>query len=76
MNYLLNNHTIINKFLLFVLTGLCLLSTISANESALIIKSEGMELKVEEIASGLGIPWGMAFLSPDKLLVTERMDQG
>lgn len=72
MNYLLNNHTIINKFLLFVLTGLCLLSTISANESALIIKSEGMELKVEEIASGLGIPWGMAFLSPDKLLVTER----
>lgn len=72
MNYRLNSHIQINTFLLFVLIGLCLLSTISAKESAFIIKSEGMELKVEEIASGLGIPWGMAFLSPDKLLVTER----
>lgn len=72
MNYLLNSNVLINKFLLFVLTWLCLLSTISAKESIFIIKSEGMELKVEEVTSGLDIPWGMVFLSPNKLLVTER----
>lgn len=72
MNCRLNSHIQINKFLLFVLIGLCLFSTISAKESAFIINSEGMELKIEEVASDLGIPWGMAFLSPNKLLVTER----
>lgn len=72
MNYRLNSHIQINKFLLFVLIGLCLFSTISAKESTFIFKSEGMELKVEEVTRNLGIPWGMAFLSPNKLLVTER----
>ena len=27
---------------------------------------------VEELFSGLGVPWGMAFLSPNQILVTER----
>lgn len=35
-------------------------------------QSEGMEFLVEEIASGLGIPWGMAFLNATQMLVTER----
>jgi len=35
-------------------------------------RSEGMEFQVEEIAGGLGIPWGMTFLDSDRLLFTER----
>ena len=29
-------------------------------------------IRVEELVSGLGVPWGMAFLSPYQILVTER----
>lgn len=36
------------------------------------IKSEGMTLRLEQVADGLGIPWGMSFLSANQLLVTER----
>lgn len=36
------------------------------------IKSAGVNLKLEQVTEGLGIPWGMTFLSPTKLLVTER----
>ena len=28
--------------------------------------------QLEQVAEGLGIPWGMALIGPDKLLVTER----
>jgi len=34
--------------------------------------SEDMQFQVEEISSGLGIPWGMDFINQDKLIVTER----
>ena len=36
------------------------------------IKSQGMIIKLEQVADGLGIPWGMSFLSENKLLVSER----
>ena len=52
--------------------SLCLLTSVSAKESSFTFKSEGMDLKVEEVISGLGIPWGMTFISSNKLLVTER----
>ncbi len=29
-------------------------------------------IRVEEVANGLGIPWGMAFVSPHQILITER----
>lgn len=29
-------------------------------------------IRVEEVFKGLGVPWGMAFLSPHQVLVTER----
>jgi glucose/arabinose dehydrogenase len=35
-------------------------------------RSEGMDFQVEEVISGLGVPWGMMFLSPTELLFTER----
>jgi glucose/arabinose dehydrogenase len=36
------------------------------------IKSESMSLSLEQVVDGLGIPWGMSFLSEHHLLVTER----
>jgi len=36
------------------------------------IESEGMTLQLEQVADGLGVPWGMNFLSGNQLLVTER----
>ena len=34
--------------------------------------SKGMSYKVELVASGFTIPWGMAFLSPQQFIFTER----
>jgi len=69
MNFQLKNNT---QFLLIVLSWLCLFVPLKAENSTFILESEGMELKVEQVADDLGIPWGMVFLSSDKLLITER----
>lgn len=37
-----------------------------------VIQSESMSLMLEQVVDGLGIPWGMSFLSANHLLVTER----
>jgi glucose/arabinose dehydrogenase len=37
-----------------------------------LFSSEDMSIKVEEVASGLGIPWGMDFLDENSLIYTER----
>lgn len=36
------------------------------------VKSEDMILKLEQVVEGLGIVWGMCFISQDQLLLTER----
>ncbi len=36
------------------------------------IEQENPAIRVEQLLAGLGIPWGMAFLSPDLLLFSER----
>lgn len=53
----------IKKFLsLLVLLGICFFPiSISANS-----------FKLVEVASGLGIPWGMSFISDNELIFTER----
>ncbi len=35
-------------------------------------QSKGMNFQVEQLASGLSVPWGMAFVEPKKILFTER----
>lgn len=35
-------------------------------------KSRAVNFKLETVATGLGIPWGMVFLSDQELLITER----
>ena len=52
----------------------CTLSTPAA-ASVMIGQSAGMTFQVDELISGLGVPWGMAFVAPDKLLITERRGQ-
>jgi len=37
-----------------------------------LLYSEGMPVKVEEVVSGLSIPWGMDFLDENSLIYTER----
>ena len=34
--------------------------------------SDGVSFQVNKIAEGLGVPWGMVFISPDQILFTER----
>jgi aldose sugar dehydrogenase len=49
----------------------CCLS-LSANAALPVIESENMKLKLEQVADGLGIPWGMSFISENEMLVTQR----
>ena len=55
--------------------ALCLIALIplSLNVNALeTIESEKAAFVLEKIAEGLGIPWGLAFISNTELLITER----
>lgn len=61
-----------NRFLLFLIVCLSFVSTLNAEEAIFTFKNEGMELKVEKVIEGLGVPWGIAFLSLNQLLITER----
>ena len=40
--------------------------------SPLVIQSEKVPFVLEKVTDGLGIPWGMAFISNTRLLITER----
>jgi len=56
--------------LLFCL--LTLLPLASYADSPRIIQSEKTAFALEEVIDGLGIPWGLAFISDSQLLITER----
>lgn len=60
------------------LLTLALFSSLSAPLAAaplLTGTSAGMAYQLDEVVSGLGVPWGMAFLSAGQLLITERNGQ-
>lgn len=59
-------------FLLIVINILSLSYTVQADDAFFVIKSEAMKLKVEKIAEGFGVPWAIAVLSSNELLITER----
>ncbi|VAW93854.1 PQQ-dependent oxidoreductase, gdhB family [hydrothermal vent metagenome] len=67
---LLNAHKLIP--LLFYICLLLLSFPLLVVGSPFMVSSEGLKLKVELVAEGLGIPWGLAFISENTLLVTER----
>lgn len=55
-----------------LLTLLALLPLSSYAASPPIIKSEKASFVLEKITEGLGVPWGLAFISDSQLLITER----
>ncbi len=44
----------------------------SAQDAPLILQSENGTFAVEEVIDGLGVPWGLAFISNTQILITER----
>ena len=67
MHFQLRNNTLLISF---VISLFVLLLPLQVN--AITFVSDGMKVKVKLVAKELGIPWGMAFLSKNTLLVTER----
>lgn len=61
-----------NIKILFCIVSYLSPSLVLADKSLFEIKSEGMNLKIELVAEGFSIPWGLSFISSKKLLVTER----
>jgi len=49
-----------------------LASRLAFADTLLVGKSEGMQFRVEKVAQGLGVPWGMAFLNLSQIIFTER----
>jgi len=44
-------------------------------QTAQIVEQGNPRIRVEQLFSGLGVPWGMAFVGPRQMLVTERAGQ-
>ena len=59
-----------NSLILLTASILCFIFPFQTN--AVTFLSDGMTIKVEKIFNGLGIPWGITFLSEKKMIVTER----
>jgi glucose/arabinose dehydrogenase len=60
------------KRITLLLCLIALLPLTSYADSPQIIKSEKVTFVLEKVTEGLGIPWGMAFVSNTQLLITER----
>ena len=58
--------------LIILCCGQCLYGNSAFAETLLTGESEGMQFRVEKVAQGLGVPWGMAFLNSSQIIFTER----
>lgn len=64
----------INELADYILTGVKNVSKYTSNDQPAsdVFKTEAMTIKLEMVAEGLDVPWGIAFLPAAELLVTER----
>jgi glucose/arabinose dehydrogenase len=52
-----------------------LFSSVASAQSFAEIEQSNPDIRVEQLFSKLGVPWGMAFVSPQRILITERSGQ-
>ena len=60
----------------FLMISICFVFTIKAEDSdwdTRIVKTEKVSFQVETYADGFEIPWGMAFLPDNRMMVTDRI---
>ena len=61
------------QYLLYMMIfSLCLALSTTVKASKVIYLDKSSHFEVEEIISGLGVTWGMAFLSDDEIIFTQR----
>lgn len=60
------------KITLLLYTLLSLVSLPANAQTPRIIQSQAVTFTLEQVIDGLGIPWGMAFIADNQVLVTER----
>ena len=60
------------KHIILLLSLLALLPSSGCAESNQAETSEETSFTVEQVTDGLGVPWGLAFISDTQLLITER----
>ena len=60
------------KITLLLYTLLSLVSLPAKAQTPRIIQSQAVTFTLEQVIDGLGIPWGMAFITDNQVLVTER----
>lgn len=56
----------------FIYALIFLIPVFSFSQTVLNFSSEGMNLKLEKVASSLGVVWGMTFISDNKILFTKK----
>lgn len=78
MNFLLKNNTLnnINTWLAVLMMSFPFLPVAADAENInKLIESPGQDINIEKVVDGLKTPWAMAFISTNKMLVTEREGQ-
>lgn len=60
------------KRITLILCLLTLLPSHGSTASTLVIESEKVTFALEKVIDGLGVPWGLAFVSTTQILITER----
>ena len=58
--------------ILGLLLAFCWLSQFAMAETLLLKSSKGVPFKLNKVADGLGVPWGMVFIGPEQILFTEQ----
>jgi glucose/arabinose dehydrogenase len=52
-----------------------LFSSVATAQPFAVIEQSNPDIRVEQLFNKLGVPWGMAFVSPQRMLITERSGQ-